>query len=88
VTIRVECPCSWSFDASDDLAGGLANCPSCGRAAEVPGLRDPLWRLIQVGAAIVVVGAAAYAWSQAGPAAAFAVAAVLGALLWLLSRAF
>jgi hypothetical protein len=76
------------FSVSPSLAGGVANCPSCGRATAVPGLDDPLWRVLQVGAVLLWIGATSFAWSAAGAVVGLAVGVGLGALLWLLSRAF
>ena len=39
MTVRVDCPCSHVFEADDSLSGGVTNCPRCGRATDVPGLR-------------------------------------------------
>ncbi len=68
------------------MAGGLANCPSCGKATTVPGLRDPLWRLWQTVAVILLVAATGLVYMTVGPMAAVG-AAVIGLLLaWLASR--
>ena len=63
------------------------NCPWCGRATGVPGLSDPLWRLIQ--AAIVGAAGAALAlgWSSASPATGLWAGAGVLALGWLGTRA-
>lgn len=44
------------------MAGGLVNCPSCGRATEVPGGVDTLWNVVvaAVFAGTVVVVVIAY----------------------------
>jgi hypothetical protein len=86
LAIDVECPCGHLFEARDDQAGGVVNCPSCGKAAPVPGLRDPLWTGVQVAAALGWAGATAATFAAHGLVAAFACAVLLGALLWLLSR--
>jgi hypothetical protein len=83
----VRCGCGQEFTARPEQAGGIVNCPRCARAVEVPGLRDPFWRMIQaVGVVVwIAVIAAVYAWQ--GTAAAL-LAAIGGAfVLWLLSRA-
>ena len=63
------------------------NCPGCGRATSVPGLSDPLWRLIQAG----ILGAAAVAFALgstcASPLAGISAGAVVLALGWLGTRA-
>jgi hypothetical protein len=88
VTVRVDCPCSHVFEADDSLAGGVTNCPRCGRAASVPGLRDPFWRVLQGLAFVAVVLATAFTWHFAGPALGVLVGLGLAALLWAISRAF
>ena len=46
---HVDCEhCGQPFECADTLAGGLTNCPSCGKATPVTGLRDPYFRLLQV----------------------------------------
>ena len=51
--MHVDCEhCGQPFECADTLAGGLTNCPLCGKATPVPGLRDPYFRLIQIGMAI------------------------------------
>ena len=51
--IHVDCEqCGKPFEVADTLAGGLTNCPDCGKATPVPGLRDPYYRLIQLGMVI------------------------------------
>ena len=80
------CDCGHWFECDDKFAGGYVNCPSCKKAVEVPGLRDPLWRLVQVGA---VIGWLIAVWIGyvAGGGAAAVLAAVVGAgALWALSR--
>ncbi len=88
MTIPVRCDCGHQFEAASGLAGGLTNCPRCGRATEVPGLRDPLWRLWQALGVVAVVGAAALGLRFFGPAAAIGCGLAGVALLWLISRAF
>lgn len=83
-----ECgSCGNAFEADRGQAGGIVSCPRCGKAVEVPGLRDPFWRLLQIAAVAVAVGAGVLVGGAYGPAPG--VAAGLGALgfLWLLSRA-
>jgi hypothetical protein len=59
----------------------------CGKAVEVPGLRDPLWRVLQGTAAVGWAAATAAAWFAWGVAGAAATAVCVAALLWLVSRA-
>ena len=65
--VQVDCEeCGKAFEAVDTLAGGLTNCPGCGKATPVPGLRDPLFRLLQ---ASIVIGWAlvtAWGWTAGG----------------------
>ncbi len=47
--LRCECEhCLHGFEVADSLAGGIASCPKCGKATAVHGLRDPLFRFVQV----------------------------------------
>ncbi len=87
MSIPVECPCGNPFDAEDALAGGFVNCPRCGRANAVQGLRDPAWRALQVGALALGVLVTAVAWDAGGAAAGLATGVALALLFWLLSRA-
>lgn len=79
--IGVDCQhCLKSFEAADSLAGGITNCPGCGKATPVPGLRDPLFRVMQVAmlggwAVLTAIG-----WVYGGALAAL-VLAVGGALV-------
>ncbi len=83
--IEVRCDCGRSFEVPDSLAGGIANCPGCGRAADVPGLRDPFWRALLVAAVLVWAGGSAMAAVVWGPAAGVLVAIGLAVLFWLIS---
>jgi len=71
--------CGHRFEAADTLAGGLANCPGCGKATPVPGLRDPYFRLLQAAMALGWVLLAAIGWMTLGwiGAIAFGVGAAL-----------
>lgn len=83
----VRCPhCHGAFQPAAELAGGIANCPRCGKAVEVPGLRDPIWRLLQIGALVLVVGLGMLVGEQRGVLLGAATALGTAALLWLLSR--
>ena len=86
--IQVQCGCGHSFEAIDSLAGGIANCPRCGKAAGVPGLRDPLWLLFRVLVVAVSAGAGVGVAQVWGIEAGLVAAIGLGALFWLISRAF
>lgn len=87
MSLEVRCDCGHLFSVAPSLAGGFATCPRCGKAASVPGLKDPAWRLLQAGAVVLWVGVVSVAWSQGGPGLGLAFAIGLGALLWLVSRA-
>lgn len=81
------CPhCQHTFAAAAELAGGITNCPHCGKAVEVPGLNDPMWRLLQFG---VVLGAAAGGWIvglTSGPLLGVTAGAAMLGGAWLVSR--
>jgi hypothetical protein len=87
LTRAASCACGHEFDVAEDLAGGVTNCPRCGKAVEVQGLRDPAWRLLQAGAAAVWACGTAAAYFAWGALGAVATALALAAVLWLLSRA-
>ncbi len=88
MSIEVVCDCGHVADAGDHLAGGIMNCPACGRAIEVPGLNDPLWRLAQAVAAVIWAGGTALAYAAGGPLAAGLTAIILASAFWLISRFF
>ena len=65
--IHVDCEqCGTPFEVADTLAGGLTNCPRCGKATPVPGLRDPYYRLFQIGMAFGWVLLTAFGWFAGG----------------------
>lgn len=70
------------------MVGGFANCPDCGRATPIEGLRDPIWRLWQVLALAGVAGVTYLVYSSAGIGAASVTGLSLIGLTWLISRAF
>ena len=66
MAIEVQCGgCARIFEVEDRFAGGIVNCPGCGRATEVSGLRDPIWwgllALAFLGWAATSIGAG-WAW--------------------------
>lgn len=86
MAIDVSCECGQLDEVADEFAGGIVNCSGCGRAITVPGLRDPMWRALQVGAVIGWAGMTAVTYATAGLVPALAVAVGLALSLWLLSR--
>jgi uncharacterized paraquat-inducible protein A len=65
--IHVDCEqCGKQFEVVDTLAGGLANCPGCGKATPIPGLHDPYYRLLQVAMAVGWMLLVAVGWSLGG----------------------
>jgi hypothetical protein len=87
LTRAASCACGHEFEVADELAGGIANCPRCGKAVEVEGLKDPAWRLLQAVAAAGWASATAAAYFAWGALGAAATAVLLAAVLWLVSRA-
>jgi len=83
--IEVECErCDKFFEAADSLAGGLTNCPACGKATAVPGLRDKFFRVIQVAMAVAWALLTAIGWSLGGWVGALAVGAGAALVIGLL----
>lgn len=80
------CACGHDFEVADDLVGGITNCPRCGKAVEVLGLRDPAWRVLQGAAAVAWAAATTGAYFAWGVAGAVATAACVAALFWVVSR--
>jgi hypothetical protein len=80
--------CGHFFEVEERFAGGIVNCPACGRATEVAGLRDPLWKGLVIAAVVGWIGASAFVVSTWGLIPGLAAAAALGIFLWLVSRAF
>ncbi len=89
MNIDVRCSsCANFFVVGPSRAGGLINCPKCGRATEVPGLRDPLWRLIQLAILGLAFVAGAVCWMAMGPFAGLAATVFALGLAWGLTRLF
>ncbi len=87
MTREAACACGHDFEVADEIAGGITNCPHCGKAVEVPGLRDPFWRVLQGFAAVAWAAATAGGYVAWGALGAAATAVCAAALLWLVSRA-
>ena len=81
--VRARCTCGHWWFVGKDLVGGLTNCPRCGKATQVEGLRDGFWRLLQVGAALVWVLVVALLYTNVGVVAALIAAVVLAAFYGL-----
>ncbi|MCA8957533.1 MAG: hypothetical protein KDC87_15775 [Planctomycetes bacterium] len=84
--VPVDCACGHRFSVPESLVGGLAQCPECGKATEVPGLRDPLWRVLQVLALLAVVAAAWFGFQVGGAGGAMLGGAGTAVVLWVFSR--
>ena len=85
--VLVRCECGHEFEAGEEFAGGYVNCPACARAAAVPGLRDPLWRLLQVAGILAVIGLGVLGYKWGGPGMAAGLGFIGLGILWLVSRA-
>ena len=44
--LEVVCDCGHRFNVPGSLRGGMSNCPSCGKAAAVPGGPEKLFWLV------------------------------------------
>ncbi|MEK7866905.1 MAG: hypothetical protein AAB434_09510 [Planctomycetota bacterium] len=86
--VQVDCPCGFIFPAPSSLRGGLANCPSCGKAVPVKGGPEPLFWVIFGGIGVLVLGlAAGLGWAYGSMAAVATVvvgAALIGIILVLM----
>ncbi|HUG90121.1 MAG TPA: hypothetical protein VML55_04760 [Planctomycetaceae bacterium] len=88
--MEVICPrCGQTFVVPVALIGGIANCPGCGRAVEVPGRSEAMyWSLLGLGAA-GVLAAAVLAFVLGGPAIGGTVllaGLLVGAVLFLVAQ--
>lgn len=79
--------CGEMFEPDARLAGAIASCPRCGKAVEIPGLRDPLWFLIRGLAVAAAIGIGVVVGMTAGPIVGFGAGAAALMAAWLLSRA-
>ena len=79
--------CGDPFPVEPVSVGGIVNCPRCGRATSVPGLSDPLWRLIQAGVVGLAAAALALGWIHRSPLDGVVAGAAVLALGWLATRA-
>ena len=83
--VPVRCPCGGEFSVAESLKGGIANCPHCRRAIQIPGGFDPLfWGLLGggslLGLLVAVVAGAAGGWAW-GIGVLSAVAVLIGVLV-------
>lgn len=86
--MEVHCEiCGDPFPAAERSAGGIVNCPWCGKATSIPGLRDPIWRLVQAGVVVLAALAFAVGWMEISPVAGVTSGAGVLALGWLVTRA-
>jgi hypothetical protein len=87
VTEIATCPhCRTPAEVPDRFAGGIVNCKKCGRAIEVPGLRDPLWWLLRAGVVVAAIAIGVLIAQRHGPATGALTGIGLLAGSWLVSR--
>ena len=86
MSTEVRCDCGHFFQADDASVGGWVNCPRCGHAVSVPGLKDPFWRVLHAGALLLWAGAVALGAWLGGVEAAVLTGIGVAGLLWLISR--
>jgi len=85
--IEVVCDCGKVFSVPEEQAGAFVNCPGCGKAVRVEGLRDPFWRALQAGALVISVVVAVVVGRAAGWGVGVLSGAAVACFLWILSRA-
>ena len=77
--------CRHAFEPTAEQLGGLVKCPSCGRVVDVPGLHDPLWWLLRLGALLAASTLCVwFGWHD--PWRGVVAGALALASLWLLGR--
>ena len=81
--VRVSCPCTERFEVPASMVGGLANCPRCRKAVEVPGGPEPLFWVLLGAGALVVLGISAAGFAIGGPVAGGIALGVGGGVLGL-----
>lgn len=86
MSVPAQCSaCGHRFEAANDLVGGITNCPSCGKAVTIEGLRDPFWSLLKwlgIAAWVVIV---VWTYVDVGWGLALVFALIGGVLLGLLA---
>ena len=84
-----ECEhCKHMFEVANALMGGITNCPECGKATEITGLNDPMWRLAQIGGLALAIAIGIACEYSIGHGVGWFAGAIAAAGLWLLGRAF
>ena len=82
--LEVVCDCGHRFNVPGSLRGGMSNCPSCGKAADVPGGPEKLFWLVLgfwiLLAMVVLVPSAGYLFYTGHPLGGWGVV-VFGCLL-------
>ncbi len=84
---EASCQCGRSFPVRLEQVGGIVNCPSCGQAVEVPGLRDGMWTGLKVLAAIVWAASIAAVYVHHGMIPALGTAVIVALMIGLVSLA-
>jgi hypothetical protein len=84
----VSCACGHMFSVGESFAGGIVNCPKCGHAVDVPGLRDPAWRALQVLGILIWSAATFGAICWGGFLMGILVGLAAAGILWGVSRCF
>lgn len=78
--------CQHPFEVEAKFTGGLVPCPNCGKVVDVPGLRDPIWLALRIGAVVAAVGVGVLVGSWRGVETGAVVTAGVLFVLWLASR--
>lgn len=79
--------CAHFFEVEESLVGGITNCPSCGKATDIPGLNDPWFRVAQLVMAVVWALVTAWAFTLGGLGAAVIVGVAAALLVLVLHLA-
>ncbi len=87
MSVEVPCPCGHLFPVGENFIGGVVNCPKCGHAVDVPGLRDAAWTTLVILGVIVWGAGSAAATLIGGPLTGVVAALAIATVLWLVSRA-
>lgn len=79
--VAVECQCGHRFAVPRSLKGGLANCPECRRATQVPGGPEPLFWVLLSGGIVVALVLTAFFAIEFGAAAGVITLAVCALII-------